>query len=112
RPPRSAKRSARDENPPPPAQVDFKAGTGRLDPGTTKNLEGRVFVMRAELRAMLEAQRTVTETKQQRTGSIIPCVFHRTKRGRPLKRFRKAWQQRVRRLASQDASCTTSDGRR
>ena len=42
---------------------------------------------------MLEAQRTVTETKQQRTGSIISWVYHRTKRGRPLKRFRKAWQQ-------------------
>jgi integrase len=74
-------------------QVDFKAGIIRLDPGTTKNLEGRVFVMTPELRATLEAQRTVTEAKQQKTGSIIPWVFHRTKRGRPLKSFRKAWQQ-------------------
>jgi integrase len=73
-------------------QVDFKAGIIRLDPGTTKNLEGRVFVT-PELRATLEAQRTVTEAKQQKTGSITPWVFHRTKRGRPLKSFRKAWQQ-------------------
>jgi integrase len=74
-------------------QVDFKAGIIRLDPGTTKNLEGRVFVMTPEFRDTLEAQRAVTEAKQQKTGSIIPWVFHRTKRGRPLKSFRKAWQQ-------------------
>jgi integrase len=74
-------------------QVDFKAGIVRPDPGTTKNLEGRVFVMTPELRATLEAQRTVTEAKQQKIGSIIPWVFHRTKRGRRLKSFRKAWQQ-------------------
>jgi integrase len=36
---------------------------------------------------------STTEAKQQKTRSIIPWVFHRTKRGRPLKSFRKAWQQ-------------------
>src|SRR5262245_8946147 len=36
-------------------QVDFAAGVVRLEPGTTKNLEGRVFVMTPELRATLEA---------------------------------------------------------
>jgi integrase len=41
-------------------QVDFRAGIVRLDPGTTKNLAGRVFVMTPELRATLEAQRAVT----------------------------------------------------
>ena len=65
----------------------------RLDPGTTKNLEGRVFVMTTELCTMLEAQRAVTQEKQKETGSVIPWVFHRSKRGRPLKSFRKAWQQ-------------------
>ena len=74
-------------------QVDFKAGLVRLDPGTTKNLEGRVFVMTSELRATLEAQRAVTEALQRKTGAVIPWVFHRTKRGRPLKGFRKAWIQ-------------------
>jgi integrase len=74
-------------------QIDFKAGVVQLEPGTTKNLEGRVFVMTPELRAILEAHRGVTEAKQQKTGSIIPRVFHRTKRGRPRKSFRKAWQQ-------------------
>jgi len=37
--------------------------------------------MTLELRATLEAQR------------IIPGVFNRTKRGRPLKGFTKAWRQ-------------------
>ena len=74
-------------------QVDFKAGIVRLDPGTTKNLEGRTFVMTPDLRATLETQRAVTDEKQKKTGSVIPWVFHRTKRGRPLKSFRKAWQQ-------------------
>jgi integrase len=53
-------------------QVDFKAGIVRLDPGSTKNQEGRPFVMTPELRATLEAQRAVTEAKQKKTGSVIP----------------------------------------
>jgi hypothetical protein len=65
----------------------------RLDPGTTKNLEGRVFVMTPELRAMLEAQKAITEALQKKTGSVIPWVFHRTKHGWAFKSFRKAWQQ-------------------
>lgn len=35
--------------------VDFRAGEIRLDPGTTKNTDGRVLKMTAELRALLEA---------------------------------------------------------
>src|SRR6267378_2849685 len=66
-------------------QVDDKAGTVRLEPGTTKNREGRTFPMTPELRATLEAQRAATDALQRKTGSIIPWVFHRTKRGRPLK---------------------------
>jgi hypothetical protein len=49
--------------------------------------------MTPELRATLEAQRAVTEATQKKIGSVILWVFHRTKRGRPLKSFRKAWQQ-------------------
>jgi integrase len=70
-------------------QVDFAAGTLRLEPGTTKNREGRVFVMTAELQATLEAQRAATEVLQRRRGLIIPWVFHR--RGKPIGGFRKAW---------------------
>ena len=70
-------------------QVDFAAGTVRLDPGTTKNGEGRVFPMTAELWALLDAQRAYTQAVQQEQGAIIPHVFHR--KGKPIKSFRKVW---------------------
>jgi integrase len=55
-------------------QVDFAAGTLRLEPGTTKNREGRVFVMTPELRATLEAQRAAMEAVQRKRGMILPWV--------------------------------------
>lgn len=75
-------------------QIDFKAGTIRLEPGTTKNDEGRMFVMTPELRASLEAQRVVTEGLQRKKGRIIPWVFHRN--GTRIKGFRKAWHSACR----------------
>ncbi len=71
-------------------QVDFKAGTVRLDPGTTKSGEGRVFPMTLELRALLEAQRVHTDAVQRKEGVIIAHVFHR--KGRQIKTFRRAWK--------------------
>lgn len=38
-------------------QLDFKAGYVHLDPGTTKNMEGRVFPLTDNLRALLERQK-------------------------------------------------------
>jgi integrase len=73
-------------------QVDFRAGIVRLDVGTTKNNDGRTFPMTPELPATLEAQRVATNALQRKIGSIIPWVFHWTKRGRPLKGFTKAWR--------------------
>lgn len=58
-------------------QVDFKAGTIRLEVGTTKNGDGRQFPMTADLRALLEAQRAHADDVQRQQGSIIPWVFHR-----------------------------------
>jgi integrase len=63
------------------AQVDFDAGTVRLDEGTTKSGAGRTFYMTPELRACLEGQRAI------RHGEF---VFHRN--GRPIKDFRRSWQ--------------------
>ena len=58
-------------------QVDFGASEVRLDPGTTKNREGRVFPFTPELRRLLEDQRrAVTELKRTR-GLIVPWVFFR-----------------------------------
>ena len=74
------------------SQVDFRAGTVRLEPGTTKNDEGRIFPVPegSELRLLLERQRSATSEVEREVERIIPHVFH-WKRGRPLKSFRKSW---------------------
>jgi integrase len=46
------------------------------------------------LRAVLEAQRAVTEQVQKDTGAIIKHVFHRS--GRPIVSFMRAWRAAVR----------------
>jgi integrase len=70
-------------------QVDLEAETIRLDPGTTKNDEGRLFVMTPELKATFAAQRAETDALQRETGQIAPFIFHRA--GTPIKSFRRAW---------------------
>ena len=57
-------------------QVDFEAGEVRLDPGTTKNGEGRVFPMTDDLRALLKAQQADTGPSAK-AGEIVPWVFFR-----------------------------------
>lgn len=57
-------------------QVDFAAGEVRLDAGTTKNREVRVFPMTAELRAVLEGQRARHE-QFKKDGIVTPPVFWR-----------------------------------
>ena len=71
-------------------QVDFEAGEVRLDPGTTKNRQGRTFPMTDALREILIHQRSVTDRLQRTTGTICPWVFHR--HGRPIKTFATAWR--------------------
>jgi integrase len=71
-------------------QVDFGAGEVRLDPGKTKNGEGRTFPMTRELREMLEQQRGITENLQRQLKIVCPRVFHRS--GRPIKSFRVAFR--------------------
>lgn len=66
-------------------QVDFNAGTVTLDPGTTKNDQGRVFVMTAELRALLKSQSTLTKKLGRAQKKIIKYVFHID--GQPLKEY-------------------------
>lgn len=71
-------------------QVDFAAGAVTLDPGTTKNREGRTFPMTRDLRQILEQQSAYTDEVQRRLGVICPQVFHRE--GRPIKTFRAAFR--------------------
>lgn len=73
-------------------QVDFEAGMVRLEPGTTKNDEGRTFPFIAlpELAKVLSDQRDQTSDLERSTGQIIPWVFHN--KGKPIRDFRGAWK--------------------
>jgi integrase len=80
-------------------QIDLKAGEVRLDAGTTKNREGRVFPFTDDLRALLEAQHA-EHVKLKKAGQIEPHVFVRMvakgrggeKYPKPITAFGKAWK--------------------
>jgi|SRR5215469_6565125 len=80
-------------------QVDFQAGTIRLEPGTMKNGEGRVFLfgLLPELADLLRAQWNKTLTLELETGQSIPSVFHWNDRGtiKPIhpKVFDRRWRE-------------------
>jgi integrase len=66
--------------------VDFHAGEVRLEPGTTKNKEGRTFPFTRELRLLLERQHQEHE-RLKKKGRVVPWVFFRMVakgRGGPL----------------------------
>jgi integrase len=71
--------------------VDFKARTLRLDPGMTKNDEGREFPFTAELEAALTAQRELTDATDRKRGAIVRHVFHRS--GERVRSWRRPWLQ-------------------
>jgi integrase len=56
-------------------QLDLKAGTLRLDPGATKNDDGRVVYLTPELKAMLTAQVARVDALQRTLGRIVPWLF-------------------------------------
>ena len=75
------------------SHVDFTAGTVRLDPGTTKNDDGRTFpfAVLPPLADLLRRQRDHTTAVERATGRIISSVFHRE--GVPILDFRGAWER-------------------
>ena len=72
------------------AQVDFAGGFVRLEPGTTKNNDGRAFPLIPELRALLERRQAITRRCERAQARIIARVFHRY--GKPIKSLRRAWK--------------------
>ena len=70
--------------------VAFDAGEVRLEPGTTKTGEGRVFPFTADLRALFERRRAVARERERELGRVIPHVFTRPN-GAPIGSFNKAW---------------------
>lgn len=74
-------------------QVDFEAETMRLEPGTTKNREGRTFPWGRfpRLRQVLLEQADATRALELRSGRIIQHVFHRD--GFQIRDFGAAWRE-------------------
>jgi integrase len=76
-------------------QLDLEAGTLRLDPGTTKNAEGRLVYLTPELGRLLGEQLERIRAAERKAGRIIPYLFPylsgRRRAGRRRQDFRKAW---------------------
>jgi integrase len=84
-------------------QVDLKVGALRLEPGSTKNGEGRLVYLTAELKASLADQLARVKALERQTGRIIPWLFPHlggNYRGQRRKNFTVTWQR-----ACQRASC-------
>lgn len=71
--------------------VDLENGWLRLDPGESKNSEGRMFPLTPELRYTLSRQFERTRQLQLATGQLIPWVFHRA--GKPIKNYYGGWDR-------------------
>jgi integrase len=75
--------------------VDLEAGTVRLDPGTTKNEDGRVIYLTPALAGELAEQLDRVRAIERSMGRVIPYLFPylrgRQRRGTRIRDFRKAW---------------------
>ena len=81
------------------AQVDLEAGAIRLDPGMTKNDDGRTVYMTPDLRRLVAAQIDRVHTLEREMGRIIPYLFpHFGKQfeGKRRSDYREAWQNACR----------------
>jgi integrase len=56
-------------------QLDLEAGTLRLDPGQTKNDDGRLVYLTPELKTLLGAQLERIRAVERRAGRILPYLF-------------------------------------
>lgn len=65
-------------------QVDLREGTVRLEPGETKNNEGRTLYMEPELLEMMKALH-----RQRR----MDCLYVFNRRGKKIIEFRKSWMK-------------------
>jgi integrase len=77
------------------SQIDLARGTMRLDPGTTKNKDGRVVYLTPELKTALAAQLKRVGELERATDRIIPYVFPHLDgphKGDGIVEFRKAWR--------------------
>jgi len=76
-------------------QIDLEAGTIRLDPGTTKNDDGRVVYLTPELKSLLAAQLERVRALEREMGSIFPYLFPHLRgshKGKRIQDFKRAWR--------------------
>ncbi|WP_248635550.1 site-specific integrase [Desulfatibacillum aliphaticivorans] len=66
------------------AQVDLNRGTAKLDPGTTKNNEGRLVFLDEELQGMLKGL-------HKKRKSLLPWVFLNERGTGRVDQFSKSW---------------------
>jgi integrase len=80
-------------------RVDFRTGTVRLEPNTTKNDEGRTFPFGVlpELVELLQGATRGNEAIERAESRLVPYVFHRN--GQPIKSYKNAWNHAVARSA-------------
>lgn len=77
------------------AQVDLAAGTLRLEPGQTKNDDGRLVYLTPELAVMLKAQTERVQAPMRKREAVIPYLFpHLDGRyvGKPIRDFVRRWR--------------------
>jgi integrase len=69
-------------------QVDWQGRVVRLDPGTTKNREGRTYPFTSAIEKLLKDQQAEHD-RLKKANRIVALVFHRD--GDRIKNLRKAW---------------------
>jgi integrase len=70
--------------------VDLEAGTVRLEPGTTKNKQGRLAYLPPEALESLRAWRQQTAHVERERSCIVVHVFHHN--GERIRDFYTAWR--------------------
>lgn len=92
-------------------QVDRERKVIRLEPGATKNKEGRTlpYELLPDLLAVIDAQWEEHE-RLKGEGTICPYVFQRD--GAPIRDFRHAWNTATEKAGAQARSSMTSDEQR
>jgi integrase len=84
-------------------QLDLDAETLRLEPGSTKNDDGRMVYLTAELKSLLAAQLERVRALEREMGRILVPLFPHLKgrhRGKRIQDFKKAWK-----VACEKAGC-------
>ena len=74
--------------------VDLVANWLRLDPGESKNSEGRMFPLTPELSEILSRLLEQTRQLEKASERVIPWVFHR--KGKPIRDYYGAWDEACR----------------